>query len=205
MFIDEAECWDDLVREVHKFFGKREFIIQKGIKLIKVNDSKVDFRAELQRDGEGKVNIIGVCARIGKGQSPITIHSSAYPIKKFLKEYLYYSNIELEELIERVYQFLFTIYEPWKRCMGHLEKWESILGLIRMGRIWFIEPNSKSAKVSLMKAYGQETFHQAFLNPLLFSKYLYTQKSIESDKGLGDGHSVSWPTKMKDKMKFNFI
>lgn len=66
MFIDEAECWDDLVREVHKFFGKRKFIIQKAIKLIKVNESNIDFRAELQRDGEGKVNIIGVCARIEK-------------------------------------------------------------------------------------------------------------------------------------------
>ena len=67
-------------------------MIQKAIDLIKINDSKVDFRAELQRDGEGKINIIGVSARIGESQSPITIHSSAYPIEKFFKEFLFYSD-----------------------------------------------------------------------------------------------------------------
>ena len=185
MFTGQAESWDDLVREIHKFFGERKFIIQKGINLIKINDSKIDFRAELQRDGEGKINIIGVCARIGKSRSPITIHSSAYPIEIFLKEFLYYPDITLKELMARVHRFLFTIYESLEKVYGTFGEIGIDFGIDQDGEIWFIEPNSKSAKVSLMKAYDQETFHQAFLNPLLFSKYLYMQKSTSSDQGLG--------------------
>ncbi|MFS0821130.1 YheC/YheD family protein [Bacillus sp. 1P02SD] len=184
-FTGQAESWKDLVREIYKFFGEREFIIQKGINLIKINDRKVDFRAELQRDGEGKINIIGVCARIGEMQSPITIHSSAYPIEIFFKKFLNYSDIKLKKLMERVYQFLFTIYESLEKVYGTFGEIGIDFGIDQEGEIWFIEPNSKSAKVSLMKAYDQETFHQAFLNPLLFSKYLYMQKRTSSDKGWG--------------------
>ena len=183
MFTGQAESWMDLVRNIYKFFGERKFIIQKGINLIKIDDSKVDFRAELQRDGEGKINIIGVCARIGKSQSPITIHSSAYPIEKFLKEFMYYPDFAIKELMARVHQFLFTIYESLEKVYGTFGEMGIDFGIDQDGEIWFIEPNSKSAKVSLMKAYDQETFHQAFLNPLLFSKYLYMQKSTESDQG----------------------
>lgn len=180
----QAESWEDLVKEIFKFFGERKFIIQKEIDLIKINDSKVDFRAELQRDGEGKINIIGVSARIGKKQSPITIHSSAYPIELLLKEFLYYPDNVLKELMAKIHQFLFTIYESLEKVYGTFGEMGIDFGIDQDGDIWFIEPNAKSAKVSLMKAYDQETFHQAFVNPLLFSKYLYMKKSNESDKGL---------------------
>ncbi|MEI3604524.1 YheC/YheD family protein [Pseudogracilibacillus sp. SE30717A] len=185
MVTGQAESWEDLVKEISKFFGERKFIIQKEIKLIKINDSKVDFRAELQRDGEGKLNIIGVSARIGKNQSPITIHSSAYPIEIFLKEVLNYPDLLLKELMAKVHHFLFTIYESLEKVYGTFGEMGIDFGIDQDGEIWFIEPNSKSAKVSLMKAYDQETFHQAFLNPLLFSKYLYMKKSNESDKSSG--------------------
>jgi hypothetical protein len=177
MYIGQAESWKDLIQEIYKFFGEREFIIQKEINLIKIKDRKVDFRAELQRDGEGKINIIGVCARIGESQSPITIHSSAYPIEIFFKEFLNYPYNELKKLMARVHQFLFTIYESLDKVYGTFGEMGIDFGIDQDGEIWFIEPNSKSAKVSLMKAYDQETFHRAFLNPLLFSKYLYMQKN----------------------------
>ncbi|MDQ0157143.1 YheC/YheD family protein [Robertmurraya andreesenii] len=111
MYTGQAESWQDLIQEIYRFFGDREFIIQKGIDLIKIKDRRVDFRAELQRDGEGKINIIGVCARIGESQSPITIHSSAYPIETFFKEFLNWPDNVLEKLMERVHQFLLCAWQ----------------------------------------------------------------------------------------------
>lgn len=182
MVIVEVKRWDDLVQIIHKFYGKRKFIIQKAINLMTLQDSKIDFRAELQRDGKGELEIIGVCARIGKGKSPITIHSSAYPIEYFFKEFLHYSEEEVNELMGRINEFLVTIYHALEKVYGLFGEIGIDFGIDQDGEIWFIEPNSKSAKVSLMKAYDQETFHKAFLNPVLFSKYLYKKRKEEISK-----------------------
>ncbi len=174
--IVEVKKWDDLVEKIQKFYGKRKFIIQKAINLITLQDSIIDFRAELQRDGKGKLKIIGVSARMGKWKSPITIHSSAYPIEYFFREFLHYSEEKVNELMERINEFLVTIYHSLEKVYGSFGEIGIDFGIDQDGEIWFIEPNSKSAKVSLMKAYDKKTFHKAFLNPLCFSKYLYKKK-----------------------------
>ncbi|MDQ0157915.1 YheC/YheD family protein [Robertmurraya andreesenii] len=76
-----------------------------------------------------------------------------------------------------------TIYESLEKVYGTFGEIGIDFGIDQAGEIWFIEPNSKSAKVSLMKAYDQETFHQAFVNPLLYAKYLYMQKNTDPDIG----------------------
>lgn len=169
--------WAELIEEIQKFYGERKFIIQKAINLLKVEDSKVDFRAELQRDGEGKLNILGVCSRIGISQSPITIHSSAYPIEYFFKEFLQYSDEKINKLTGKIHKFLTKIYKALEKVYGVFGEIGIDFGIDQDGEIWFIEPNSKSAKVSLMKAYDDETFYHAFLNPVLFSKYLFYKKN----------------------------
>ncbi|WP_260288714.1 YheC/YheD family endospore coat-associated protein [Peribacillus aracenensis] len=179
MVIAEEKKWDNLVQKIHKFYGKREFIIQKAINLLTLQDSIVDFRAELQRDGKGELKIIGVAARIGKSKSPITIHSSAYPIEYFFKEFLHYSEEKVNELMESINEFLITIYHALEKVYGQFGEIGIDFGIDQTGEIWFIEPNSKSAKVSLMKAYDKKTFKKSCLNPLLFSKYLYEKRKEE--------------------------
>lgn len=178
----EVSSWHSLMRAVRKFFGNRPFVMQKVIDLIRIDDRNVDFRAELQRDGKGKLNIIGVCARIGKNNSPITIHSSAYPLDVFLDKYMNYSDDEIEEMTERVNKFLVSIYEELEEAYGEFGEIGLDFGLDRKGKIWFIEPNSKSAKVSLMKAYDKKTFHAACANPLFYAKRLYQKVDRKGGK-----------------------
>lgn len=180
LYAGQVDNWSKLIKEINKFYGEREFIIQKAINLLKVEDSKVDFRAELQRDGEGNLNILGVAARIGISQSPITIHSSAYPLEYFLKEFMHYSDEKVNKLTARIHKFLTKIYKALEKVYGIFGEIGIDFGIDQDGEIWFIEPNSKSAKVSLMKAYDDKTFYQAFLNPVLFSKYLYEEKRRKS-------------------------
>lgn len=47
------------------------------------------------------------------------------------------------------------------------------------GDLWLIECNAKSAKVSLCKAYDEETVKKAFLNPLEYAKFIYNKPFIE--------------------------
>ena len=171
--VGEVETWEGLIQAINKFFGNRTFVIQKVIDLIRVDNQNVDFRAELQRDGNGQLNIVGVCARIGKSNSPITIHSSAYPLEVFLGKFMNYSDDEIGEMTEKVNEFVVSIYQELEEVYGGFGEIGIDFGLDRKGRIWFIEPNSKSAKVSLMKAYDKKTFHLACANPLFYAKRLY--------------------------------
>ncbi|UIO40020.1 YheC/YheD family protein [Brevibacillus brevis] len=167
---------DELLLEMERFYVGRPFLMQSAIDMIHVGDSKVDFRAELQRDGRGNLKIVGIAARIGISGSPITIHSSAYPIEVFFKEFLYYSNEKIDRLMSRIKTFLFAIYTAIEKTYGTFGEIGIDFGIDKEHNIWFIEPNSKSTKISLMKAYDEKTFNQAFLNPVQFCKYLYKQK-----------------------------
>jgi hypothetical protein len=173
--VGEAEDWKDLVKEIHKFYGKRKFVLQKAINLIHINGRKVDFRAELQRNGKGELEIIGICARIGEERAPITIHSSAFPVELFLKDSLEYSDHEIDQLTKRMHNFLFSVYQTLEQVYGTFGEIGIDFGMDNDGKIWLIEANSRSAKVSLMKAYDEKTFHRAFVNPLEFAKYMYEQ------------------------------
>lgn len=173
---------DELVLEMERFYAGRPFLMQSAIDTIHLGDSKVDFRAELQRDGQGELKIVGIAARIGISESPITIHSSAYPIEAFFKEFLNYSDGDIDRLMSKVRLFLFAVYTAIERSYGTFGEIGIDFGIDKKHNMWFIEPNSKSAKVSLMKAYDKETFYQAFLNPVRFCKYLYQQKNRERRK-----------------------
>lgn len=153
------------------FFKKRPFIMQKGIDLLKIDNSNIDFRAELQRNGKGKLSILGITARTGVKNSPITTHSSALTVEHFLEKNLY-SPEEIDVLIKRFQTFLFEIYHALEEVYGPFGEIGIDFGLDTNGDIWFIEPNAKSAKVSLYKAYDEETFFQAFLNPLEYAKFI---------------------------------
>lgn len=170
---------DELMPEIEKFYVGRPFLMQSAIDTIQLGDSKVDFRAELQRDGRGKLSIVGIAARIGISDSPITIHSSAYPIEVFFEKFLHYSDKKIDKLMSRIKTFLFSIYTTIEKSYGTFGEIGIDFGIDKEHNIWFIEPNSKSAKVSLMKAYDKKTFNRAFLNPVRFCKYLYNQKNRE--------------------------
>ena len=175
--VEQVGTSSELLQKVHEFYKGRSFIIQAPIELIKLGDSKVDFRAELQRNGQGELTITGICARIGKSHAPITIHSAAYPIETFFMEYMGYSAEKIQELTGRIHSFLLTIYQALERAYGMFCEIGIDFGIDRSEDIWFIEPNAKSAKVSLMKAYDHEVFHQSFVKPLQFARYIYIRKN----------------------------
>lgn len=173
LIIQQVDNIKHLLQKTRAFYKKQVFIIQTPINLINLDGSKVDFRAELQRNGTGDLTISGIMARVGKPGAPITIHSSAYPIELFFKSFLNYSQEKIQEIIVKINQFLFTVYESIEKSYGTFCEIGLDFGIDTSGKIWFIESNSTSAKVSLMKAYDETTFHQAFLKPLQFARYLY--------------------------------
>lgn len=189
-----VENLESLYEEIHSFFKNHNFVIQEAIDLIKIEDSKVDFRAELQRNGNGELTITGISARLGISNSPITIHSTAYPIVHFLREILHYPEEKIAQLIENICDFLALIYHTLEDSYGTFGEMGIDFAMDTSDQIWFIEANARSAKVSLMKAFDETIFHQSFLNPLEYAKYLYEKAKPEKNYEVIN-HTIPWLAK----------
>jgi len=162
---------EGLQKVIKSFFGTRSIIVQRAIDLVRVNNNRLcDFRAELQRNKQGEIDIVGICIRLGRQGSPITTHSSAYRYDSYIKElFPHYTDEKIEELKEKIKSFLIEVYTGVEEIYGRFGEIGIDFGVDRRGRIWLIECNAQSAKVSIEKAYGAKA-RRAFLNPLEYAK-----------------------------------
>jgi hypothetical protein len=177
-FIDKLECrnfqsLDDVYRFLLSFFKTKQFIIQQAIPLMTIDNRLVDFRAEVQRNKRGELEVVAVSVRLGMKDSPITIHSKAYSFGEFFNKFFNYSVDEIIEKRTIVDNFLKKIYKGVEANFGSFAEIGIDFGMDDQGGLWFIECNAKSAKVSLFKAYDEETIKKAFLNPLEYGKFIY--------------------------------
>jgi hypothetical protein len=158
-------------------FYKKEFIMQEGIDLLTVDGYLVDMRAEVQRNGNGNVEVTAIAVRRGKKNSPITTHSESYTFDSFYKNVLKYSDQQVSTFKEEVTQFLKKVYEQVEEGYGRCGEMGIDFALDKNNKLWLIECNSRSAKVSLHKAFDQQTINQSFLNLLEYAKYIAKEKS----------------------------
>jgi len=171
---DRAKHFKDMNKVLKRFFSDREILVQQGIDLVKVgNNRTVDLRAELQRNKYGEIEIVAIPIRVGRKSSPISTHGDAYHFDDYLpKLFPKYSRDEISELKQRINEFLIKIYKSVEKRYGEFGEIGIDFGLDRKGRIWLIECNAQSAKVSIGKAYGSRTVRRIYLNPLQYAKRL---------------------------------
>ncbi len=165
---------NSLSRIIDDFFGSEKFIVQQPIDLIEIEGSKVDLRAELQRNGTGQLEIVAVSVRTGQKNCPITTHADSYAFDHFFFRMLNYSEAELSSLKERLDQLLLTFFLSIEKHFGSFGEMGIDIGLDKAGKLWFIESNSQPAKVSLMNAYSGKTVTKAFTNPIEYALFLAT-------------------------------
>jgi len=160
--VDEKHIY----RVIDTFFGGCGLIVQQPIDLLTLQNSKVDLRAEVQRNGQGKLEVVAIPVRVGCAFSPITTHGSSFRFEQFFSGILNYDQSAVEELDQRVRTMLFKIYPAIEKSFGPFGELGIDIGLDKSGHLWFIECNSQSAKVSLTSAYTGPTARKAWMNPL---------------------------------------
>ena len=129
-------------------------------------------RAEMQRNASGDLEIVGVSVRLGQPHSPITTHGDAYRFDYFFTQILRYPREKLEILQSEIEKFLFTVYNCIEDHYGEYVEIGIDFGLDVNGRLWLIEPNSQSTRVSLEKAYGDEVVARANSNILQYALHV---------------------------------
>ncbi|KIL36920.1 hypothetical protein SD71_04145 [Cohnella kolymensis] len=160
-------------KAIVNFFSDKKVIVQRAINLVRVNKNRlVDFRAEVQRNKKGDIDIVGICVRIGRQNAPITTHATAYRYDTYLKKlFPHYSNQQIRALINKIKAFLITVYFGVEKKYGQFGEMGIDFAVDRKGDIWLIECNAQSAKVSIVKAYGSKA-NRVFLNPLQYAKVI---------------------------------
>lgn len=168
----KVKDFDSLQKAMDAFFDGRSVIVQQAIDVVRVGrDRLVDFRAEVQRNKQGKIEIVAIPIRVGQKNSPITTHASAYRFDSYLKKlFPKYSKKKLAALKNRISRFLVTVYKAVEKCYGKFGEIGIDFAVDKKGKIWIIECNAQSAKVSIRKAYGSDTVRRAYLNPLEYAK-----------------------------------
>ncbi|MFC5468809.1 YheC/YheD family protein [Cohnella suwonensis] len=177
----KVDHFKDLKKVMKRFFRNREFIVQEAIDLIRLGDHQpVDFRAELQRNGKGNLKISGISIRIGRSHSPITTHASAYKMEDRLQDlFPGYSKEEIEDLKGKIRNFVVLVYKSVEKCYGKFGELGIDFAVDKKGKIWLIECNAQSAKVSIAKAYGPKIRRKIYLAPLLYAKRLARRNRIK--------------------------
>lgn len=178
LYIFKAKNFNRLIRGVLAFYGGHKFLIQKAIDLIQAGGGLVDMRAEVQRGKNGELAVAAIPVRVGKANTPITTHAGAYTFEYFFKNFMDYPEVEIQVLKERITRFLKSVYRCLENAYGTSVEIGIDFGLDKKGRLWFIECNARSMKVSLYKAYGEQTIRDSFSNILEYAGFRYKNPSF---------------------------
>ncbi len=175
-----------LLNSIKDFFNDKRFLIQQAIQLISYQNRLIDMRAELQRNGEGSLEVAGISVRLGQPGSPVTTHGDAFRFDNFFVNKMGYSKGTMDAFRSAVHQFLFSVYECIEKNYSDYVEIGIDFAIDTNGKIWFIEANSYSAKVSLIKAYGEAVLFRNYKNILEYTRYLYerAQRGINHEDKL---------------------
>jgi hypothetical protein len=165
-----------MLNAADQFFNGKSYLVQQSIELMEFGNRLADLRAELQRNGDGKLEIVGISVRIGQAGSPITTHADAFRFEEFITNKMQYSQQKMEKLYFKVTQFLYSVYHFIERNFGEYVEIGIDFAIDKRGKLWLIEANSQSTKVSLEKCYDREVLYRAYKNILEYSRYLYHQQ-----------------------------
>lgn len=166
-----------LLGVVKRFFRGKNFLIQQAISLPNHKKRFIDMRAELQRNGNGDLEIAGISVRCGRPGSPITTHGDAYKFDEFFAIKMGYSKNKLDELQQAVQEFLFSVYEYIDHNYNRYAEIGIDFAIDTNEKIWFIEANAQSTKVSLNKAYGGPALFKNYKTILEYAGYLFERNN----------------------------
>ncbi|SCY57760.1 YheC/YheD family endospore coat-associated protein [Alkaliphilus peptidifermentans] len=176
LYVYRVENFNILIDRIKKFYAKRTFLIQQAIDLITIDNKIVDLRAEVQRNANGKITVAAIPVRIGQYNAPITTHAECFTFDHFFNVIMNYSDDETKELKSKIEAFLRLAYESIEKYYGPSGEIGIDVGLDKSGKLWFIECNARSLKVSLHKAYDKKTINQSYLNLLKYAEFRYSHR-----------------------------
>ncbi|OWZ82780.1 YheC/YheD family protein [Natranaerobius trueperi] len=179
LLIKSFNSFDNLIEEINNFFYGKEVMIQAGIDVLKVNGCNVDMRAEVQKNGQGNLEVGPYMVRIGRKNSHVTSTSSGAIVNQFdnfFRNELNFSVDYINNLKNRIEKFLIITFNSIEKLYGPFGEIGIDFALDKNLKIWFIECNAKPGKDTIYLACTDDKIQRSFANPLNYGKFLWENR-----------------------------
>lgn len=165
-----------LEEEIKRFFRGKPLIIQEGIEVLRKKASPLDFRVEVQHVRGGGIKVLAILIRQGYPHSPITIHHASTRLEDFMREGGKYFREKGKDLGSRIERLSKRIYRVVEKHLGQYGEIGMDFAVDRDFRIWFLECNSQSTKVSLRRACSSKVLYEGVKNQMGYMQFLAYKK-----------------------------
>lgn len=167
---------------------KCPFLMQEGIRLLKVGGRTADLRALVQKGAAGKWALTGVGVRMGPRAGIVSnLHAGGRALKvgAFLKAAG--KRMDIKELNRRIEELAVKVATTLDNhaLLGELGV---DLGLDGKGNLWVIEVNMRPGRATFNRAGLLKAWRRSGVAPLLFSLYLWQGKMAGNGGGRASVH-----------------
>ncbi len=172
--IGTANGLNSLRNKLTRFMGRRGYIVQRRINLLRVHGNIVDVRVLVQKDESGQWLVTGKACRVGKkGSITSNISSGGYASKVATVVSEYFRDPMLSEKILTEIDYLAIasaqVLEAKTSSMGELG---IDIGIDSTGKLWFIEANLRPARRVFSLIHETSIREDSIQRPLLYARYL---------------------------------
>lgn len=158
---------------------ERRNIMQQGINTRLPNGRVHDFRALVQKNGEGIWEVTGIAGRVGPaGSITSNLHGGgrAMSVDDLLSQQ--FSNKEtVEKIKQQMNETSIIVVKALEKKFQDLCEMALDIAVDRSGRIWLLEVNPKPAREVFARLGEQATYQKALKRPLEYALWLYKQKT----------------------------
>lgn len=146
---------------------RKNYVIQRGIDLAKLNGQPLDFRVHLNKNSRNEWEVTGVGAKVA-GRGAITTHMKAggkilSPLAVLEEIFPNQAEILLEQLKQQSIKVATVLDDSYKHPIGELG---IDMGIDQSGEMWLFEVNSKPGRAIFHKIDGLRS-NAAYCNRLL--------------------------------------
>ncbi|KIL36795.1 hypothetical protein SD71_05935 [Cohnella kolymensis] len=158
------------LERLHKWIGKRTYIMQPTLDLRGLAGEPFDLRALMQKNGRGHWVTTGIAARCGApGTVTANLHGGGHaaPGNEVLSAL--FGEAHSADLMQDIQKFGLMMVNRLEQNFGRFAEIGLDFGVDRAGRLWFLEANSKPGR-GAMHCAGGEAAAQAETLPLLYAR-----------------------------------
>lgn len=174
LYRGRARSLAKLRSSLKQVMGRRTYIIQKQINLLKSQGNIVDVRILVQKDHQGIWDITGMACRIGKNgsiTSNISSGGSGRKLETILKRN-FPDEIKREQIIDNIKYVSLEAAKTLEKFIGEAGEMGIDIGIDNNGKIWFIEANLKPARQVFSLIGERQIRLESVKKPMLYARYL---------------------------------
>lgn len=179
------------IAEIRRRIGRRPYLIQEGIPLLKIRNQPIDFRVSVQKGASGEWSVSGVVAKVGTRNAHATnlaVGGKAAPAKKVLATA--FEKSKAEAILQEIKGASLLIARQIEEIGPNIADLGLDLTVTKDGAIKFIEANGRDLRITFRNARQKKMWRRTFQNPILYGVRLLQRMKRGTGSPFTAGHKT---------------